>query len=220
MKEIHRKILQMREQESTYEEICQETGLSKSSVSYVITKYFPRSRNQTIAAKNDRAYKQSDSFKEAQNVRHAAARERYRSEHASLKALYLEKLRSFPDQYLVYYVAGLYAGEGSHHGTEFSFCNSDPALILAFLRLLREVLGFPEDRFTLRLALHKSMPTQECSSYWEEVCGRPMDAINQHDARSQQKVHKHHKNRRYYGTLHIRVREPNGLKSALRKYSY
>ncbi len=218
MKTIHRKVLQMRESGKTYKEICQSTGLASSSVSYIVGKHFPKGKNAKISARNNRAYKQSEAFTSAQRTRNEAAKEMYVQRHAQLKYDYLRTLRKFLDQNFIYYVAGLYEGEGAHKGTSFDFCNSDPKLILPFLRLLREVLGFGEDRFTLRLSLHSSLPREGCVAYWEGVCGHGIDAVDQYDARPQRKVHRHKET--FYGTLTVRTRRPNGLKSALGGYAY
>lgn len=223
MKPIHRTVLQMREQEKTYVEICQETGLAKSTISYILQKHFPRSKNKAIYDKKQRTViGRANHFLSEANRRKARlkADEFYQQERTKLKEYYLELLRDFPDQCFIHYVSGLYEGEGRHTTTEFDFCNSDPKLIMPFLYFLRETLGFPESRFTLRLALHSSLSKEKCISYWENVCAHQVDAVDQYDSRPQKKVHKHHKDRKFYGTLSVRVKQPNGLKSALKEYTY
>jgi len=220
MKPTHRTVLRMREQEKTYAEICQETGLAKSTISWILNKYFPRNKNRMICAKKSRESQQSDVFRSFQAKRRAAADEFYRREHEVLKAEYLRRMRDYEDQSFIHYVSGLYEGEGAHTGTAFDFCNSDSSLILPFLRFLREVLRFPEDRFVTRLSLHSSLPKEECVSHWREVCQHPINAVYQYDVRLQKKAHKHNKGKRFYGTLTIRVYKPNGLKSALKEYTY
>jgi len=220
MKALHRRVLQLREREKTYQEICQETNLSKSTVSYILAKYFPTVKNQNISARNRRAYTQSAEFLATQEKRHAAARRGYKKNHEILKANYLSTLREYSDQNFIYYISGLYEGEGSHKGSSFDFCNSDPDLIRPFLRFLRETLDFPDDKFTLRLSLHSSLPKKECAAFWEEICGRKVDFTYQHDSRPQKKVHRHNKDKEFYGTLTVRVKRPNGLKAALKEYTY
>lgn len=220
MKAIHRKVLQLREQGKSYAEICQETGLAKSTVSYVLQKYFPAAKNSRIERKNLRFYHQSKEFKEGQLARKQAAGEFYQRKHTGLKEKYLRLLRHFPDQCFIYYVSGLYEGEGAHKGTEFSFCNSDPLIIKPFLRFLREVLQFPEDRFSLRLMLHASMSREKCVLFWEETCQHVVDYTDQYDSRPQKKVYRHNKDRTFYGTITVRVKTPNGIKGALAEYTY
>ncbi len=223
MKPIHRIVLQMREHEKTYAEICQETGLAKSTISYILKKHFPGVRNQKIKEKKMRELYRSDSFKEAQIRRNAAARRVYTNQHVKLRDAYLKKLQGFSDQSFIYYISGLYEGEGIHSGTEFSFCNSDPKLVSAFLLFLRKVLFLPEDRFTLRFSTHSSFTKEEHDeSYfmWQEICDHRIDYVSRYDTRPQKKVYKHHANRRYHGTLTVRVTSPNGIKSALATYTY
>lgn len=220
MKPIHRKVLQMREQEKSYSEIIQETGLSKAAVSYIITKYFPKQRNTQLIAKNSRAFYQSDDFKRAQKIRREAADAYYQAEHDRLKSTYLLRMREFPDQAFIFYVSGLYQGEGRHTGTNVEFCNSDSTLILPFLCFLRRVLCLSEKQFTLRLALHASLDKEECVRYWQDACDHAVDAVDQYDNRPQKKIHRHNKGDKFYGTLTVRVRKPNGLKSALKEYTY
>lgn len=224
MKEIHRKVLQMREREATYEEICEETGLAKSTVSYVISKYYPSNKNRAIYEKKQRASRgKASSFFSAGARKKARikADEFYANQHRLAYESYLKTMRAFEDQSFIHYIAGLYEGEGCH-GTkpDFDFYNSDLALILPFLRFLRDVLHLPEDRFTLRLALHASLPKEECVAYWERECGHKVNFVDQYDSRPQKKVHKHHKHRKFYGTITVRVKKPNGLKSALKEYTY
>ncbi len=218
MKPIHRTVLQMREQEKTYAEICQETGLAKSTVSLIVRKHFPAFKNDKIKAKKFREHCQSDDFKRLQAVRHAAAVRVYKLEHDLLRDSYLEAMRQFPDQGFLHYISGLYEGEGRHASTEVEFSNSNSKLIKAFLKFLREAICFPEEGIWLRLVLHSSMDRDKCVSHWTKICKKDMSAVNCYDERPQAKVYKHKPD--YYGTLTIRVRKPNGLKSALKEYAY
>lgn len=221
MKEVHRKVLQLRESGKSYPEIREETGLAKSTISFIVSKYFPVQKNRDLFMKHMRELGQTEEFKAGQSARRRAADALYQEERESRKAAYLERLCAFPDQNLIYYVAGLYAGEGNHaNRSEFSLCNSNANIVRIFLRFLREVLGLKEEEFSVSLALHASMSREECVVFWEKSCSHPVNFVMQHDNRPQKKVHKHNKRAKYYGTLSIRVIKPNGLKLALKEYEY
>ena len=220
MKNVHATVVQMRENGETYKEISQTTGLAISTISYVVNKHLPKNKNAEISSRNDRAHKQTPAFKTAQKRRNDAAKAKYVKEHDNLKNDYLIVLRSYFDQRFVYYISGLYEGEGTHHGTTFDFCNSDAKLIQPFLKFIREVLLFPEDRFSLRLSLPTSLAKEKCVSYWENLCEHELQAVDQYDNRTQRKTYRHNKHRNYFGTITIRVKRPNGLKSALKAYTY
>lgn len=221
MKDIHRKVLQLRENGKTYPEIHTETGLAKSTISFIINKYFPKGKNQALFQKNQRKYCQSETFAAGQAIRRSAADALYEQQRQERKEAYLQKMRGYPDQGFIHYVAGLYAGEGNHHSkAEFSFSNSDPNLIRALLRFFREVLCIGEEGFSSALQIHTSLSREECVAFWEQECQHSIAYITQVDGRPQKKVHTHNKRRIYRGTLSVRAVKANGLKLALKEYEY
>lgn len=218
MKEIHRTVVQLRQQEKSYHEIQAVTGLAKSTISWVLARYFPEKRNKNIASKLDRARGFSEEFQTGHRARYEAAQRMHQEKRQQLCTEYLRRLREYHDQTLVWYVAGLYDGEGTHGDTSFDLANSDPCLIRSFIRLLRDALLIERERYVIELYLHGSQDAKGCESYWSQHLHDHVDRVYQYDNRPQKKVHNHNHPRPYFGTLRIRVKQPNGLKLALQQY--
>ncbi len=65
------------------------------------------------------------------------------------------------------------------------FINSDPRLILLFLRYV-ELLGVSRDALTYRLSIHESADTAAATEWWADVVGVPAE----HFRRATVKKHK------------------------------
>lgn len=70
--------------------------------------------------------------------------------------------------------AALYAGEGSKTPGELRFANSDPRMILLFLRWLRTFFDVDEARLRLRLYLHDGLDIDAANAFWSELTGIPV----------------------------------------------
>jgi DNA-binding Lrp family transcriptional regulator len=220
MKDVHRLVLQLREKETPIKQIAKEVGLSKSTVSYILSKHFPKNRHEEIRAKNSRALHRSPGKARNLAAMRVAAAAYYTGLRSSAKKKWSELLRNYTDTHFIHYIAGLYDGEGRHNSRYFDLSNSNPSIIREFLRFVREVLLLPEEGFRVSLYLHTSLSKEGCVSFWEGITEHPMDGVYQTDSRSQRKVHRHNLHHQYKGTVCIRVRSPMGLAYALKEYSY
>lgn len=207
----------MREQGKTYKEISEKTGLSKSSISWVISRYFPSGNQELIYARNLRNSRTNPKREEHLERMRSAARNYYSDREQSAVRNWLLLIESHPDKELILFIAGLYAGEGNHQGTEFYLCNSDPYLINLFLCFLRSVLCLEEERISIRLSIPLSIDRNRCVDFWVGALGRGIDFVDQYDGRPQKKEHLHNKHREYYGVLKVRVKKPLGIAKALRQ---
>jgi hypothetical protein len=95
--------------------------------------------------------------------------------------------------------------------TQVSFINSDPRLILLFLRFLTEA-GVMPDRLRYCVHIHESADVEAAISWWASVAGVPPDqfarpVIKRHTPRTAHREANHE----YHGCLQIRVRKGAAL---------
>lgn len=67
----------------------------------------------------------------------------------------------------------LYAGEGAKTDGKVAFANSDPRMIVLFLRWLRTFFAIDESRLRLRLYLHEGLDLEDAHAFWAEITGIP-----------------------------------------------
>jgi transcriptional regulator with XRE-family HTH domain len=217
MKPIHEQVVELRHLGQTQSEICSKTGLSKGTVSYILKKYFPADLQASMVANHSQEHSRSVRTKEHLEKLNQARMARYRIDRESARQRHLHLMKSYLDQNLIYYVAGLYAGEGAKDKNSFSISNSNPRILLCFLKFAREVLELPMSRLSVALYIHGSMDRDVCSKYWETTLGVPVSYIVQADNRAKSKATDKWEGR-YYGTIRLLVRKPLGMQQALEEY--
>jgi transcriptional regulator with XRE-family HTH domain len=72
-------------------------------------------------------------------------------------------------------VAGLalYAGEGSKSDGKVALANTNPAMLLFFVRWLRHFFAIDESRLRLRLYLHEGLDLEAANAFWSDLTGIP-----------------------------------------------
>ncbi len=86
-----------------------------------------------------------------------------------------------------------------------SFVNSDPRLILLFLRFLT-VVGVPQVRVRCCVAIHESADAADAQRFWQEVTGLPMDQFRRPTIkRHNPKTNRLNTGSDYHGCLVIHV---------------
>lgn len=109
-------------------------------------------------------------------------------------------------------VAGvaLYWAEGfkNKHEKRLGFCNSDPEMILFYLKWLKESLGIEKENLTARISLNISHENREVDvkNYWTTITGIP---IAQFTTTFYQNTlwKKLYEDNNYHGVLRIHVKE-------------
>lgn len=112
---------------------------------------------------------------------------------------------------------GLYWGEGNKNTeNRFILVNSDPFIIKAMFKWLREVMGVPKERLTLQIYINEEHKyrIEEVSQYWSTKL-----KIHFHQFRRPVFVHATHKktyanHETYMGVLHLYVQKSSALKYA------
>ena len=86
------------------------------------------------------------------------------------------------------------------------FSNSDPSLIILFLKFLENVLGVSKSLLRPWVYLYPNLSPQKSVNYWAKITKIPINQFRYYTALSRASRQKRPKNILPYGTLHIRVR--------------
>jgi hypothetical protein len=151
----------------TYNEICAELGVSKSSVSL-----WCRDIEMDEAVWADRV--DANKRRGLANRRPSSLSVRKQAEIQEMRYLATELLGSVTDRDLFLVGIALYAGEGSKGDGTVKFANSDPRMIAVFLRWLRHFFEIDEARLRLRLYLHQGLDLDAANAFWSAVTGIPI----------------------------------------------
>ena len=154
----HERARTLRAQSWTLQEIADELGVAKSSVSLWVrdVEFVPRPR-QPGAHRKPHPW---IARKEAE-IEGTAAEGRARIGRMSERDLLIA-------------VTALYAGEGSKTPGEVRFANSDPRMIALFCVWLRHFFEIDEHRLRLRLYLHAGLDLDAANRFWSDLTGIPL----------------------------------------------
>ena len=148
----------LRAQSWTLEEIAQEVGASRSSVSVWVrdVRFEPKPRQRPI-------FRNPSSLHLAKLAEIEAMNEWGSQQIGDLSAA-------------AFLAAGtaLYAGEGAKGDGQLCFANSDPQMILLFCQWLRFFFDLDESKFRFRLYLHEGLDLDEAITYWSELTSIPV----------------------------------------------
>lgn len=155
----HERARELRAEAWTLQEIANELGVAKSSVSLWVrdVEFVPRPRQP---GPNRRphpwiARKQAE-------IEAAAAEGRERIGCMSERDLFIAGV-------------ALYAGEGGKTDGEVRFANSDPRMLLLFCTWLRHFFDVDESRVHLRVYLHQGLDLEAANAFWSELLAIPVE---------------------------------------------
>ena len=202
--DLHARARELRANGHTYVEIAAELGVSKSSVSLWV-RDMPRAGRLS--------YEHWRGSNAAAAARYWAAERPIReARRQNVRAGAFAQIGALSERELLIAGAIAYWCEGSknkpyrRHANRVIFINSDPQLILFFLRFL-ELAGVTRDRVICQLQIHETADVEAADQYWRDVTGVPAGQFR----RPTLKRHKPKTNRKntrdlYHGCLRIEVR--------------
>jgi transcriptional regulator with XRE-family HTH domain len=207
--DVRAKARELRAKGYTYVEIATELGVAKSSVS-LWTRDMPRVGRISYQEIRQRNSAGVSAFWAAEAPRREARR-RAVSEAAAAE------IGSLTDREVRIAGAIAYWSEGAknkpyrRYSNEVQFINSDPMMILLFLRFL-SVVGIGRERIYGRVAIHESADVAGAQRFWQHVTGLPADqfrrpTLKRHNPRTVRK----NTGDDYHGCLVIRVRKGSEL---------
>lgn len=104
----------------------------------------------------------------------------------------------------------LYWGEGTKSGNSVVFTNSDPDMIMLFLRFLRVICGVDEDRLRLLLHLYSDQNEKDMKLFWSKVTSISLDQFSKTYIHEKKKGV--YKKISKYGTISLRYSDKELLK--------
>ena len=206
MKKLASDIIKLRKDGLTYNQIKKKLKCSKSSISYTCNKYIKN--NKEISRQHFLNADKTDSLRKAR----LGAKNYFFKLRKEKKKLHLDKIKEYKNQNFIFYIAGIYRGEGNHMGTEFKIANSDLEIISDFIYFIKNVLDL---EYSCRLVLHTTHNKPLCLRYWNDN-NVEIHFIDQYDNRKQAKDNSYREN---YGTVAVRTIKPIGVREAVLEYS-
>ena len=151
---------ELRAEAWTLQEIADELGVSKGSVSVWVrdVEFVARPRNRGHASHKPHPL----------HVRKLAEIEQCRLEAEAL-------IGALSSRDLTMFCLALYAGEGSKTEGAVSLANTDPALMGLFVGWLRSSFAIDPGRLRMKLHLHDDLDLEAATVFWSQVTGVPID---------------------------------------------
>lgn len=148
---------ELRAQSWTLQEIADELGVGKASVSVWVrdVEFVPKPRSA------------------ARRRGPNALQRRKQAEIEELLEDGRRRIGTLSEREFLVAGAALYAGEGAKRDGRVVFANSDPQMIAFFCAWLRAFFSPDESRLRVRLYLHEGLDLDAATSFWEEVTGIP-----------------------------------------------
>ena len=161
------KAVLLRKQGRSYNEICDELGMSKSTLSnWFKGMDFSEDIRKNLVEESKRT--SADRLKILNKVRGDSLRVTYEiAEAEALKEM--EKYKYDP-----LFIAGvsLYWGEGDKLSrNQVRLTNTDPKMIEIFLMFLTSVCEVPQEKIKLALFIYHNLDEATCKAYWGSITG-------------------------------------------------
>ena len=202
--DLREQAIALRKDGRSYREIREELGVSKGSLSLWLRDVVLTDEQQNNLIEGGRA--------------RSAATNRARSSarRAAAIAAAAEQIPAIAESEL--FVAGVvaYWCEGAktkpwRPGDGVDFINSDPDVIVLFLRWL-ELVGVARDRLSFRVSIHESADVTGATQYWADLVGvDPSTFLSVNLKRHNPRTVRHNVDDGYHGCLVIRVRRSSEL---------
>lgn len=207
MRKIQReKIIALRARGKSYNEIADILGIAKSTVSYwlrgvLLTAEAQRRLHAKIEMARERGLlafnkRRSRAIKiENKTIRKDAAQE---ISHLSSHDLFLIGI-------------ALYWGEGAqsenHSNPRLRFANSNPFMVLLFMKFLREIMGIAEAKIKPAIQIHPNIRQQTAINFWSKVIQLPPTSFKTFMQVSRASKSKRPRRSLPYGTIFITIND-------------
>ncbi|MDE2001408.1 MAG: hypothetical protein KGI60_02475 [Patescibacteria group bacterium] len=192
--DLRRRATDLRKKGLSYNEIRKEIGVSKSTLSTWL-KMVP------LAAEHKERFYTKQIY--ILSLGSKSQKERRAREVADIVRRAEEEVSS-PVSFEAYRLMGaaLYWAEGSKYNM-FELTNSDPRLILFFVRWVDLVFGVRSGQLKMRLNIHAQQDESEIKKFWSELTGIPLANFGKTYIKPPGRGFK--KNNLYYGTARVEV---------------
>ncbi len=115
----------------------------------------------------------------------------------------------------------LYWGEGSKKGSSVALANSDPKMVIIFLKFLREICGVDEKRLRIGLHHYRDHNVKRLLAFWSRTTKIPLSQFDRPFLHAKGNVNGSYRAKSEYGTVVLRYSDTRLLKLLIdwiRKY--
>lgn len=162
--------IQLRKAGMSYSQIKEALSVSKSTLHYWLKNYpLSSERIRELQANSER------------RIEHFRETMRKKKEGRLLSFYEEQKKIIFPINKRDLFIAGLfiYWGEGTKTmPSTISVSNTDPAIVIFFMKWLKECFAVSSDTFKVKLHLYKDMDIKKETLYWSHILHVPVSRFN------------------------------------------
>lgn len=174
--ELRAQAVELRQAGRSVPEIAAELAVAKSTA-YQWVKHLPLTA--TVERGAERRRRHSRQMTDARWQPHREARD---AERAAVQEAGAAWVGTLTDREVLLLGAAVYWCEGTKskpwrpNHCQLQFINSDPALVLVFLRFV-ELCGVDRSALRYRVSIHESADVPDAGRWWADVVGVPVDAF-------------------------------------------
>ena len=184
----------LRRKGKSYDEISQELGVPKSTLSNWLKniKLTSRQKKDLMDKKLLAAYKGAKANQEYAKRRRKVVIKRAREDASELitNPLFLAGLM-------------LYWAEGNKTTEKVVISNSDPEIIRLMMRWFREICHVSDDKFRISLYLHKFHVREDARDFWSKITTIPLSQFNKDIIKPT--IHSQRTNKLYEGVCRVTI---------------
>jgi len=198
------KAIALRKQGLSYNEILKRVSVAKSTLSLWL-RYVGLAKRQVQRLTKKRKISQAKAARVCREKRIKSTEE--------IKFLARKDIKKISKRELWLIGIALYWAEGAKQketnvSAKVRLGNSDPNLILIFLRWLKEICLILDKEINVRLYIHRTGDEKRALRYWSRITGIPIKkfrktVFKRHNIRTNRKID----NRQYFGLLDIEVKK-------------
>ncbi|WP_412733112.1 hypothetical protein [Minisyncoccus archaeiphilus] len=207
MKIDKNKAIILRQQGYTYSEILKEVSVAKSTLSLWLKEVgLVESQEQRITEKRISGALKGAKTRHLQRI---SSTQKIKDE-ARKEIEYLSKRELWLIGISLYWAEGSKEKDnGTRSGVVFS--NSDPRMILLFVKWLRDVLIVSDQDLIYELYIHEVVGVKSAQIYWSQILSIPVATLRTYFKRSKEKIGRKNIGKEYYGLIRVRVRKSTNL---------
>jgi len=201
------KAIKLRKEGFSYSEILKEISVAKSTLSLWLRSVgLAKEQKQRITEKKIAAALRGAKAKKEQRI--AITKE--------IKDKARKEIEEISRRDLWLIGTALHWAEGTKEkedkpGTGIIFSNSDPKMILLFLKWLKIIFSINNSNLGYELYIHETANLRSAQLYWSDILSIPVEKIRVYFKKNKINTKRKNTGDNYYGLVRIRVNKSSGL---------